>query len=186
MKRTRLDVKPIAGLDPQIGLLLSMLDDGTREWRQELGRVSNEAIGWQSFPNGHSIGTVILHISDVEGHWIQEVAAGQPRSPEELKTLLSKETDQDAFRWPKPPKKSLSWFFEQHDRIRQKTHQIVKKLADPEYLARRDGRSKSYTFTLRWILHHVLTHEAYHGGQAVLLAIQLSQQKGKSWRNPQK
>ena len=180
MRRTRVDVKPIAGLDPQIGLLLSMLDDGTKEWRRELGEVSQEALVWQPFLNGHSIGAIILHIADVEGNWVQDVAAGQPRSPKEQQLLLSNETNQYAVQWPVPPKKPLSWFFEQHDRIRQRTHRIVKKLADPEYLARRDGQGKSYEFTLRWILHHVITHEAYHGGQAVLLALQYKQRKRKA------
>lgn len=168
MKRKHIDVKPKADLDVQLGLLWAMLDDGTREWREELGEVSQEAIGWQAFPDGHSIGGVLLHMADVEAFWIQECAAGLERSPEELKMFLSEETQQHEVRWPAPPQQPLTWYFEQHDAIRKKTQRIVRELGDPEHL----GYRPDYQFTLRWILHHVLTHEAYHGGQAVLLALQ--------------
>ncbi len=177
MKKVRFDVKPVSKLDVQLGLLLAMLDDGTKEWRSELGRVSPETLVWQPYPNGHSIGAEILHIADVEAYWIQEIAYQQPLSEKELKTLLSNETQQYSFSWPTPPKKTLRWYFEQHDRMRQRTHKIVRELADPEYLASRKKRTNHSEFTLRWLLHHVITHEAYHGGQAVLLAIQHRQQK---------
>jgi uncharacterized damage-inducible protein DinB len=180
MKKIRLDVKPVAGLDSQTGLLLAMLDDGTKEWRSELGRVAQEAIVWQPYSDGHSIGGEVLHIADVEAYWIQEVAYRKPLSEAELKTLLSKETKQYSFCWPTPPKKPLSWYFAQHDRMRQRTRKIVRELADPEYLAHRKKRTKSYEFTLRWLLHHVITHEAYHGGQAVLLALQYKHQKRRT------
>ncbi len=168
MTKKRVDVKPVIGLDPQVGLLLAMLDDGTKEWREELGDVPEEAVVWQPFPHGHNIGALILHIADAESFWFQEVAAGQHRASEELKTLLSEETDQYAINWPTPPKKPLSWYFEQHDRIRKESRRTIRQLASPEHIGRRGERE----FTLRWVLHHVITHEAYHGGQAVLLALQ--------------
>jgi uncharacterized damage-inducible protein DinB len=179
MKKIRVDVKPVPKLDVQLGLLLAMLDGGTKEWRSELGKISPQVLTWQAFTDGHSIGAEILHIADVEAFWIQEVAYRQPLSEAELKTLLSKETQQDSFHWPKPPKKSLNWYFEQHNRIRKRTHKIVRELADPVYLAYRDKKTSRHEFTLRWLLHHVITHEAYHSGQAVLLAIQHQQGKRK-------
>jgi uncharacterized damage-inducible protein DinB len=176
MTKKRVDVKPVAGLDPQVGLLLAMLGDGTREWREELGQVPEDAVVWQPFPQGHSIGALILHLADSESFWIQEVAAGQARTPEEVKALLSEETDQYAINWPIPPKKPLGWYFEQHDRIRKETRRTVRRLADPEHIGRRGERE----FTLRWVLHHVITHEAYHGGQAVLLALQYAHRERRS------
>jgi len=170
-----IDVAPVQGLDPQVGLLLSMLDDGTNEWREELDDmdVTEDMLVWQVFDGGHSLGGIILHIADVEAAWIHAGAAGLDRSPDELKTLLSEETQQLNVDWPAPPRKPLSWFFEQHDAIREKTRKILHDLNDPEMIA----AHKRYQFTLRWILHHVLTHEAYHGGQAVLLALQHSRKQ---------
>ncbi len=163
----RVDVPPIPGADVQMGLLLAMLDDGTNEWREELGTVSDETVLWQPFPDGHSIGTLILHITDVEAGWLHHVGAGQARPEEELARLLSRETRQYDLTWPQPPARPLSWFLAQHDEIRARTRQIVAAWDDPT-LARPRGDTE---FTRRWLLHHVLTHEAYHGGQAVLLSV---------------
>lgn len=170
MTENLVDVAPVANLDTQVGLLLAMLDDNTQEWREELEGidVTEDMLVWQAFEGGHSLGGIILHIADVEAAWIHAGAAGLDRPPEELKRLLSEETQQLKVDWPTPPRKPLNWYFEQHDAIREKTRKILADLNDPEKVAGRNN----YQFTLRWILHHVLTHEAYHGGQAVLLALQ--------------
>ena len=169
----RIDVTPIAGLDVQTGLLLAMLDDGTQELRGELGDVADETLVWQPFPNGHSIGTLILHIADVEAKWLHEVGAGLTRSSEELAVLLSSETRQYQYIWPAPPAQPLSWFLARHDEIRARTHTLIKTLSGSEHLGSRINRrtGERHEFTLRQLLHHVLTHEAYHGGQAVLLSV---------------
>ena len=161
------DVTPVPGADVQIGLLRTMLDDGTNEWREELGAVSDEAVLWQPFTRSHSIGALILHIADVEAYWLHQIGDGQARSEEELARLLSKETQQYDLSWPRPPAEPLSWFLAQHDEIRARTRQIVAAWGDPAHIRPR----KDAEFTRRWLLHHVLTHEAYHGGQAVLLSI---------------
>ena len=88
----RIDVPPVEGLNPEVGLLLAMLDDGTREWRGELGEVPEEAAVWQPFPNGHSIGAVILHVAGVEAFWLHQVAAGRERSSEEEARLLDRKS----------------------------------------------------------------------------------------------
>lgn len=86
------DVPPVTGRETSIGMLLSMLDDGTVEWRQgELEEITlpDEAVIWQPFPGGHSIGAVILHIADVERFWLHQIAGGVEPTPEELALLMS-------------------------------------------------------------------------------------------------
>jgi uncharacterized damage-inducible protein DinB len=167
MAEKRVDVTPVSGLEIQVGLLLEMLDDNTRDWREELGEVTEDTLVWQPVTEGHSIGALLLHIADVEAYWLYEIATGTPRTGEELAALLSEETQQYDGKWPEPPRRPLSWYYEQHDAIRARTHQVVRQLNDPE----RIGKRREVEFTLRWLLHHVITHEAYHGGQAVLLAL---------------
>ena len=161
------DVQPVEGMDVQIGLLLAMLDDATQSWRKDLGDVSEDAICRQPVPDGHSIGAVLLHIADVESHWLYAVATGQARSEEEVRRLLSRETRQYAVQWPVPPRQPLAWYYAQHDEIRERTRRTVRELNNPEHI----GIRREQGFTLRWLLHHVLTHEAYHSGQAVLLSL---------------
>jgi len=163
----RVDITPVPGVDVQVGLLLAVLEDVTKEWREELGDVSEEQIVYQPFPGGHSIGALILHIADVEVFWLYEVGASKERPAEELKTLLSEETQQYQVQWPVPPRQPLAWYFAQQDAVRERTRQAVLALNDPEHI----GRRRDWEFTLRWLLNHVISHEAYHGGQAVLLSL---------------
>lgn len=167
----RVDVPLVAGLNVQIGLLIAMLDDNTNNWRGELGEVSQETVVWQPFPGTHSIGGLLLHIADVEANWIHEVGAGALRSEEELSALLSRETQQYQVQWPIPPTQPLSWYYAQQDAVRTHTRKLITALNDPEHVGTRQTAQNKTEFTLRWLLHHVLTHESYHGGQAVLLSI---------------
>ena len=79
--------------------------------------------------------------------------------------------DQDAVRWPTPPARPLARYFEQHDSVRARTRAIISELNDLERMTEDPRHPGKYEFTLRWLLHHVITHEAYHGGQAVLLSL---------------
>lgn len=163
----RVDIRPIEEVEPQVGVLMAALDNTTREWRGELGVLSIEQITWQVFPAGHSIGGLLLHIADVEAYWLYSVATGITRCDEELSGLLSKETQQEKIIWPTPPSEPVEWYFAKHDAIRERTHKTLLALNDPEHI----GVRRETEFTLRWLLGHVIAHEAYHGGQAVLLSL---------------
>ncbi len=169
------DVTPIEGIDPQLGVLLASLDEGTREWRGELGEQDQEAVVWQPAPGAQSVGALILHMVEAELFWLREVAAGEAVPPADYKAVMADQIDQYAGQWPSPPRQPLSWFFAKHDAMRGQTHAIVRRLNDPEHVGKRGERGER-SFTLRWILQHVLTHEAYHGGQAVLLMLQRARQ----------
>jgi uncharacterized damage-inducible protein DinB len=158
------DIAPLEGYDPQIGLLLANLQDSTREWRENLENPPVEAIVWQPAENMHSIGGLILHIIDCEASWFESFAAGRDRAPEELKLLLSEETQQYGTLWPVPPAEPIEWYFDLQDRLRKRGFEALKGI-EPE---RRYDR-KQFGCSLRWVVGHVVEHDSYHGGQAVLL-----------------
>lgn len=160
------DAKPLPGYPEPYGLLCAILQDGTNEWRWELDRdLSEDAIVWQPAPGAHSVGAVILHIIEVEIFWFEQFVLGMPFTPEERKLTMSDEIDQDAGIWPVPPRQPISWYFELHDRIRARTLESIKKWPAADSTKEHHGDQ----ITMRWVFGHVIQHEAYHGGQAVLL-----------------
>jgi len=158
------DVGPVDGLHPEIGLLIATLHDSTREWREYLERPSREAIVFQPWPRAYSIGALILHVIDCELGWFENFIAGKPPQKADAELLLSETTLQDEVIWPVPPAEEIDWYFELQDRYR------VRSLAalvgqDPERVIQRG----SFSASVRWVVAHVVEHDAYHGGQAVLL-----------------
>ena len=162
-----IDAKPLPGSEEPYGLLCAILQDGTNEWRMELDpNLSEEAVVWQAYPGGHSIGGIILHIAFVEAYWFERFALDLPYDLEEVKLTMAQETDVDNWSWPEPPRQPLSWYFELHDRIRARTLESIKKWPSADTAIEKEpGDSR----TLRWVFGHVIQHESYHGGQAVLL-----------------
>lgn len=160
----RYDVAPFEGFHPEIGLLLASPQDSTRTWRDNLGSPPVEAIAWQPAPEFHSIGALILHMIDAEAYWFETFAAGRRRPAGESKLLLTAETRVLSARWPTPPREPIEWYTELHDRIRSRA---VSALASLDAGRVRDG--KDWSVSMRWVVAHVVEHDAYHGGQAVLL-----------------
>lgn len=161
-----IDAEPLPGYQEPYGLLCAILQDGTNEWRLELDpELSEDAVIWQPSPGMHSIGGTILHIASVEVFWFEKFALDLVPDPEERKVLMAEEIDVDEWHWPAPPRQPISWYFQLHDRIRARTLESIKKWSPADTAKDLHGHPR----TMRWVFGHVIQHEAYHGGQAVLL-----------------
>ncbi|MCW5941169.1 MAG: DinB family protein [Fimbriimonadaceae bacterium] len=157
-------LKPLDGFESELGLLLATMNEATRKWRAELGDPPPEAIVWQPRPNGHSIGAVLLHIVACESFWLETFARGCRRNPNELKQTLDRETRQYGGHWPTPPSEPIAWYCDLHDRVRARAFDRLRDDSAERRIAR-----KGFEVSLGWVVAHVAQHEAYHGGQAVLL-----------------
>ena len=152
----------------EINNWLVQLDQASHEWLSELGDDVNETeLIWQAFPDGHSIGAVLTHIAEVEAYWLHHIACGEPYRDVEG-DVLNGEIDQYGIKWPPPPPHPLSFYKALLATTRDKTKTLIGALENPNHTALRGERE----FTLSWLMTHVIVHEAYHGGQAVLLLLE--------------
>ena len=157
---------PCPGGEPgTLTLLRTILDDTTRMRRAEIGPLTDTIVRWQVAPGTHSIGAVMMHIIETEAQWIHEVLAGEARSPEERRIQQAEATDQWNGVWADPPAESWEALLAYHDTIRQRSHALLDHLADPTGTAPFGPRA----VTARWVIKHIITHEAYHFGQIELL-----------------
>lgn len=161
------DAAPLPGFPEPYGLLCAILQDGSNEWRSELswGGVDDEAVIWQPYQGSPSIGALVFHMIMAEVYWFERFVLDLPWDPEERKLILVDETDVDEGRWPEPPRQPIQWYFDLHDKVRARTLEAVKRW--PEAHAAKEGHGDQ--ITMRWVLGHVIQHESYHGGQAVML-----------------
>lgn len=164
------DAAPLPGYMEPYGLLCSILQDATNDWRWELGEHKGADLGagvttWRARPDGPNIGAIVLHMISAELYWFEQCALGREISAEERKLLMCDEMDVNGGQWPDPPAEPLSWYFDLHDRFRARTLEAVKTWDPPETLKPGGGGQCS----LRWIFGHLIQHETYHGGQIVML-----------------
>lgn len=163
------DIQPVDARYPEIGLLLAMLDKTTEKMRAELGKIPDEALVWQPYPNGHSIGAILIHLAACEAGWLHVVAAGDSVPNLETEWMDGKPIDQYEGIWPAPPAKPLSWYRGLQDQVRARTHELIRDL-DPDTFCTVTW-APDRECTVRWIIHHNIEHQAYHIGQAVMLNI---------------
>jgi uncharacterized damage-inducible protein DinB len=149
----------------EIALLFGALQDSTREWRENLGDVEAAAIAWQPYPSGPSIGGELLHLAAAETYWFSKFVEGNDPDATDPAIRFDNALDQYAGQWPTPPSESLAWYFDVLDHHRELTRQSL--IRQPNPISLHPGSETR--ITLRWIVSHIVQHDSYHGGQAVLL-----------------
>lgn len=125
------------------------------------------------FPESrNSIGTLLVHIAEAEAFWILEQAGGRVLS-EERRELYRMEL----FGRPgagQTPAAPASYFSGLLVDLRHETREILRGLTDADLDGRRIwtdplDAQRQEIFNVRWILNHLLLHEAHHKGQIALL-----------------
>ena len=163
MAKKKHDIKPSG--KSEVSLLLAMMDATTKSWKDELRGISESEFKWQALKGGHSIGMIVLHCAMAEYWWIHGVAKGKKVDMKFIHSLGYKRMDIANGVYGTPLRKPKAWYLKQITDVRKKTKVSVKRLKATHVGVGRGDQE----YSLRWILHHLVEHEAYHHGQMVLL-----------------
>ncbi|MDQ2855446.1 MAG: DinB family protein [Acidobacteriota bacterium] len=165
----RRGLAPAEGVSREIGFYLAGMDEVREQLREAVMGISDHDIGRLAVPDAHSIGTLVLHIGEAEWWWMQCRIS---------KHELTDEDAQSPF-WDvlKDPERvahngySAEFCLAEADRIRAQTRDVLASFndADLERAFAFERRGMSYERSLRWILHHLIDHEAQHKGQILML-----------------
>ncbi len=82
--------------------LISLLEENTRLWRSEISEITDAAMMWQPFHQGHSIGGLLIHMADEESLCSEEVIGGKSRTLETRELLKSDQSPHVLEIWPDP------------------------------------------------------------------------------------
>jgi uncharacterized damage-inducible protein DinB len=162
------DAAPIDGIPEPYGLLLAILQDGTREWMGELGdleAIPAEAMTFAARPGGPTMGAQMLHLTAVEHGWLARAPLGMELTEEDAKILMRDEIDVDKGIWPTPPSEPFSWYLNLYQERRRQTLELAPRWPEAGHVFARSWGS----LTMGWIVGHMIQHDSYHGGQIVLL-----------------
>lgn len=156
---------PLEGYDPELGLILAMWRQSTKDWLDNLGEVSDEALIAQSEPDGPSIGAMILHLISCARFWV--ICEGHGLTVDESHPAIAYDLTMDQYEpyWPTPPRKPFAWYKELFEANKEEIEELVRTQTEPRAICESRGRKFEY----RWMLARQVGHDSYHGGQAVLL-----------------
>jgi uncharacterized damage-inducible protein DinB len=161
----------------EVGLFVAELDDQSRRLARDTRDLTPEELAWQPGPGTNTIGMLLAHIAIAEVYWMQ--VGPMARSEFDAPGVLGIGPDDDGMPLPAggpPPAtlagKDLAFFDDLLERARTHTRRHAAPLADADLTREssrvRDDGSRT-TFTVRWVLYHILEHEAGHYGQILLL-----------------
>ncbi len=167
MATTERLLTPAKGFDPIVSEYFAQMEEVRRMLKEYVRDLTPEQLSWQPYEGGNSIGTLLLHIAGTEAFWIRERLGGEKLSREEWAEYGMEE-------YPKlksPDGKEVSYFFSKLDTMRETTRKALAeiKATDLDRTYREEFQGKTYAFSTRWILHHLVDHEAHHKGQIVIL-----------------
>lgn len=162
-------LEPHPGLSREIGLYLSGMEEVRAQVRAAVINLDKQHIGRSAFLGAHPIGALVLHIGEAEWWWMQCIVSGHElndqdrRAPfwdvlEDPEGFIQRDYDAE-------------FCLAQIDLIRNQTRDLLfaKSDKDLEQLHTLTRKGVTNEHSLRWILHHLIDHEAQHKGQILML-----------------
>ena len=162
-------LNPAAGVSREIGFYLAGMDEVREQLREAVAEISMQDVGRLAVAEAHSIGALVLHIGEAEWWWMQCVISGHKLTEEEAGAAYW-----DVLKDPRRVADNLysaQFCLDEISKIRDQTRKVLASFADDNldrvFTFERNG--KPYELNLRWILHHLIDHEAQHKGQILML-----------------
>lgn len=160
---------PHAGLSTAIGYYLSGMEEVREQVIRAVKEIPDDVIGRPAFLGAHSIGGLVLHIGEAEWFWMQMVVSGHPLTDED-KNMPYWDVLEDVDRVTQRGYTTEFCLLEAQ-KIRNQTRDVLfgydDSHLDKPINFERHGTTTQHS--LRWILHHLLDHEAQHKGQILML-----------------
>ena len=169
MSETRRVLTAPDGYSPGVGFYLAGMEEVRQQLREAVADMTTRDVGCAAVPGAHSIGALVLHIGEAEWWWMQCVVSGHAITEEDrCAPYWDVLKVPDAFA---AKNHSAQFCLDEAGKIRQQTKELLATFSDDD-LQREfsfERRGKTYDHTLRWILHHLIDHEAQHKGQILML-----------------
>ena len=167
MRRRVLTAHP--GLAPGIGYYLSGMEEVRSQVVAAVKDIPDDLIGKPAFLGAHSIGALVLHIAEAEWFWMQMVVGGHQLTEEDKKAAcwdILDDVDAVARRGY-----SAEFCLQEAGLIRNQTRDLLFGFNDKdlERIINYERQGYPTEHNLRWILHHLIDHEAQHKGQILML-----------------
>ena len=160
---------PHPGLSTGIGYYLSGMEEVRSQVVAAVKTIPDDLVGKPPFLGSHSIGGLVLHIGEAEWFWMQMVVSGHQLT-EEDKTAAHWDILDDVERVTRQGF-TTEFCLQEAEKVRNQTRDVLFSYNDKdlERTITYERNRKKTEHNLRWILHHLIDHEAQHKGQILML-----------------
>jgi len=160
---------PHPGLSTGIGYYLSGMEEVRSQVVRAVKDISDNLIGKPAFLGAHSIGGLVLHIGEAEWFWMKMVVSGHKLTEEDRKAAYWDILD-DVERVTRNGY-TTAFCLQEAEKIRNQTRDVLFGFNDSDLdrIISFERGGKTTEHSLRWILHHLIDHEAQHKGQILML-----------------
>jgi uncharacterized damage-inducible protein DinB len=160
---------PHPGLATGIGFYLSGMEEVRNQLKVAVKTVPDDLIGKPAFLGAHSIGGLVLHIGEAEWFWMQMVVSGHELTDEDKNAPYWDVLD-DLERVARTSY-TAEFCLQEIEKIRNQTRDVLFSYNDKdlERIISFTRKGETTEYNLRWILHHLIDHEAQHKGQIFML-----------------
>lgn len=157
-------------MQSQIQLMKWMLEDVRKETLSGIDHLSKEQL-FQTPVEGEScIGSYLMHFAECDLSWLEILSGAEQPSDLKKRSYFDKWYDVPE---PEPPKEALeiNEYLETIAATRKNFLDYISSIDDNELekevvIQRKSGERK---FTKKWIIYHIIEHEAHHRGQMFML-----------------
>jgi len=131
--------------------------------------IPDDLIGKPAFLGAHSIGGLVLHIGEAEWFWMQMVVSGHKLTDEDREAACWDILD-DLERVARSGY-TAEFCLSEIEKIRNQTRDVLFSYNDKdlERIITFERKGQTTEYNLRYILHHLIDHEAQHKGQIFML-----------------
>jgi len=163
------ELNPVDGVTQEIGYYLAGMEEVRGQLRNALANVPDDCACKPAVDRAHCIGALVLHIGEAEWYWMQMIISGHRLTDEDRgKPYWDVLKDPESF---SQRNYTTEFCFSEIQKIREQTRQTLRSLDDTDLnrVFTRKKRGQTTEHSLRWILHHLIDHEAQHKGQILML-----------------
>ncbi|MEO6694970.1 MAG: DinB family protein [Ignavibacteria bacterium] len=155
----------------QISLLIWMLEDLRKITLEGVKHLNREQLFSEPIKGEASIGSYLMHLAEVDIYWLEVLSGIEQPNELKVKCFYNKWYDSgDDF---DPPKETLdiNEYLNVNESTRKNFLDHVSSLEEIELEDKiiRKGKNKDFEISKKWIIYHIIEHEAHHRGQMFML-----------------
>jgi len=161
-------LEPAAGVTREIGFYLAGLEEVRAQTISIITDMTSDELAERFTPAFHQIGGLALHLGECEYWWTQAAIAGRKLTEDDVKFAHIYDTTETEFALKGYTADDCIAFL-------TKIHQCsIDTLAqfndeDMDKVVLFEQHPDPFEGTLRWVLHHLVDHEANHKGQMAMI-----------------